>query len=150
MTELFFVDTNVFVYARDRDAGEKRDRAQHWLRFLWQSQRGRISSQVLSEYFVVASKMLGAHTSEAILNSEIRELLAWHPVAVSAATVAEALEVRAAHRFSWWDCLIVASAVEQQASYVLTEDLQAGFQYRNIRVANPFVLSPEKVSTGAG
>ncbi len=50
MTVLVFVDTNIFVYARDTRDLAKRARASEWLEVLWQDLRGRTSIQVLNEY----------------------------------------------------------------------------------------------------
>ena len=58
MTAPVFVDTNVLVYSRDsRDAG-KNQRAREWVEFLWDTKRGRVSRQVLHEYYVTVTRKL--------------------------------------------------------------------------------------------
>ena len=58
MTELVFVDTNVLVYARDAAAGEKQSRAAAWMVYLWRGRTGRVSFQVLQEYYVTLTRKL--------------------------------------------------------------------------------------------
>lgn len=58
MPDLVFVDTNVLVYARDAARAEKQARAAAWMRHLWESRTGRLSFQVLQEYYVTVSAKL--------------------------------------------------------------------------------------------
>ena len=58
MSALVFVDTNVFVYARDARETSKREMATQWIARLWQEQTGRTSAQVLSEYYVTFTRKL--------------------------------------------------------------------------------------------
>lgn len=53
-----FVDTNVLVYARDISEPEKQRRASEWLAHLWRSREGRLSVQVLQEYYVTLTQKL--------------------------------------------------------------------------------------------
>ncbi len=53
-----FVDTNVFVYARDSGQTSKQPIARHWLDHLWMSGTGRLSVQVLNEYYVTVTRKL--------------------------------------------------------------------------------------------
>jgi len=54
-----FLDTNILIYADDADAGTKRDRAQQIIEAALNNGNGVLSTQVLQEYFVVATKKLG-------------------------------------------------------------------------------------------
>ena len=58
MTAAVFVDTNVLVYARDAASPEKQGRAAAWIRTLWQSRAGRLSVQILQEYYAVVTRKL--------------------------------------------------------------------------------------------
>jgi predicted nucleic acid-binding protein len=53
MTPVYFVDTNLLVFGRDSSEPEKQCATENWLRFLWTARAGRVSTQVLSEYYVV-------------------------------------------------------------------------------------------------
>ena len=60
-----FVDTNVFVYAHDRSAGRKHQQSVRLLRRLTEEGNGALSIQVLSEFYVTATKKLGMTSQEA-------------------------------------------------------------------------------------
>ena len=64
MSDVVFVDSNILVYAHDADAGPKRDRAVKSLRLLWESGAGRLSVQVLQEFYVVTTRKLKVPLSE--------------------------------------------------------------------------------------
>src|SRR5712692_5673330 len=55
---LVFVDTNVLVYARDSSERTKHPRARAWLEMLWRERTGRLSTQVLHEYYVTVTRNL--------------------------------------------------------------------------------------------
>lgn len=58
MTAAVFVDTDVFLYARDSREPRKQAMAASWLAHLWRDQAGRTSAQVLSEYYANATRRL--------------------------------------------------------------------------------------------
>jgi predicted nucleic acid-binding protein len=55
MPEAIFVDTNVLVYARDASEPEKQPSATTWMAHLWRSREGRLSIQVLHEFYVTVT-----------------------------------------------------------------------------------------------
>ena len=140
-----FVDTNVLVYARDAAEGEKRLRAQDWLRALWVSRSGRLSAQVLNEYYVTVTRKMHPSAPAADVQAEIRELLAWNPIPTDDAVIAAAWEVEERFGFSYWDALIVAAARLSACDCLLTEDLSDGQQLAGITVVNPFLHQPDAV-----
>ena len=59
MTALYFADTNLLIYARDpRRDPVKHQRARQWLEPLWRDRSGRLSTQVLNEYYAVVTQKL--------------------------------------------------------------------------------------------
>ncbi len=76
----FFVDTNVLVYARDASESEKQPQAADWMNYLWRSQAGRLSTQVLNEYYVTVTRKLSPGTAVEDARRDIRNLVAWQPV----------------------------------------------------------------------
>ena len=58
MSARVFTDANVLVYSRDSGEPAKQPRAEAWRRALWQSRAGRISVQVLQEYYVTVTRKL--------------------------------------------------------------------------------------------
>lgn len=138
---MFFVDTNVFVYARDDGEPWKRDRAREILARLWHSADGRLSQQVLIEFYATVTRKLrpGLPREEAI--ADVRELSTWNPVPPSLPLFEHAWQLEDRYGFSWWDSLIVAAALAQNCTTLLTEDLQDGLEIDGLRIVNPF--SPE-------
>jgi predicted nucleic acid-binding protein len=140
---LIFVDSNVLLYAADEVDPEKQRVASNWRAELWKSRRGRVSFQVLGEFFVNAVRKQPAAREEA--RAEVRDLLAWNPVVTDAALLERGWKLQDRYRLSYWDALIVAAAKAASCRYLLTEDLQAGQQLDGIEVVNPFLRSPESM-----
>lgn len=142
MIEPVFVDTNVLVHARDRSAGEKHPQAQRWLAHLWETRRGRVSFQVLDEYYVVVTRKLkpGLNSEEA--RADVRDLLSWQPQTVDGDVVDAAWAVEDTFGLSFRDALVVAAAQVANARYLLTEDLQHGQDLDGLTVLNPFLVEP--------
>ena len=138
MTAPVFVDTNILVYARDAGETAKQPRAAEILRRLWETRAGRVSSQVLQEYYVTVTRKLRPGLPRADARADVTAFQAWQPHAPGPATFRRAWEVEDRFGFSWWDSLVVASAMESGARLLLTEDLQHGLVIDHLRVANPF------------
>lgn len=142
MTERYFVDTNVFVYARDAGETEKQPRAATWLERLWYARQGRISFQVLIEYYQTVIRKLSPGLDSETARQDIRDLLAWRPITVDGAVLEQAWLVQDRFSLSWWDALIVGAAQRAGCQYLLSEDLQAGQDLDGIIVVDPFESSP--------
>ena len=74
MTGKVFVDSNILVYAHDAEAGPKRQRAAAVLRELWNARTGRLSTQVLQEFYVNATRKIKAPLSAAAAREAVRKL----------------------------------------------------------------------------
>jgi len=145
MTDLVFVDTNVLVYRFDAGKPEKQKAAEVWVSRLWKIRSGRLSFQVLREFYITVTRKLPNQLEKGAARNVVRALLAWKPVAGSDRLIASAWEIEDRYSISWWDALIVAAAREQSCTMLLTEDLQDGQVLAGVRVANPFLNQPEKV-----
>lgn len=121
-----FVDTNVLVYAKNPRDQIKHAQAAAWLRVLWQSGLGRISFQVLNEFTVNLVRGRAGSYAPSEQRSFVRELLVWEPVTQDKFVTELSWLIQNRYGFSWWDCLIVASAHAAGCRYLLTEDLQHG------------------------
>jgi predicted nucleic acid-binding protein len=140
MSVAVFVDTNVLIYALDTADPKKNQRALSWRSELWRSGAGRISFQVLQEFYVKVTQKWPAARDDA--RAEIRDLLAWQPVRVDSALLEGGWRIQDRYRISFWDSLIVAAAKSSSCSYLLTEDLQDGQDLDGVRVLNPFTNDP--------
>jgi predicted nucleic acid-binding protein len=143
MTAPVFVDTNVFIYYLDEADPKKFRASQQWLEELWKSRRGRVSFQVLQEFYSTASRKWPALVPE--IRAEIRDLLDWQPVVVDSELLKSGWKLQDRYKLSFWDSLIVSAAKAASCGYVLTEDMQAGQDLDGVLVVNPFRSDPDEI-----
>ncbi|MGA7931496.1 MAG: PIN domain-containing protein [Candidatus Sulfotelmatobacter sp.] len=143
MTAPVFVDSNVFLYALDDRDPRKQQAARNWRAELWKSRRGRVSFQVLGEFYVNAVRKQPAARDE--VRAEVRDLLAWNPVIADTVLLEQGWKIQDRYQFSYWDALIVAAAKVSACHYLLTEDMQSGQKLDGIEVVNPFLRGPESI-----
>ncbi len=140
MNDRFFLDTNIFVYSFDRSAPQKAKKAEQLIRRAMTTKKGIVSYQVVQEFFNVALKRFAhpMHLAEAeqYLTTVFRPLLGVHS---SAALYAEALRMQSSAGLSWYDALIVCSAVQAGCDVIYTEDLHSGQKFGTLQVKNPFL-----------
>lgn len=144
MTANVFVDTNVLIYAVDQADLKKQLAAQAWRAWLWETKRGRISFQVLQEFYVNAIKKQPSAQVE--IRKEISDLMTWQPLALDAGVLARAWIIEDRYGISFWDSLIVAAARFAGCRYLLTEDLQRGHELDGVMVVNPFLSEPTSLT----
>ena len=136
----FFVDSNLLLYYVDPAAMEKRQRAGEWLEALWTAGTGRLSWQVLHEFYWNAVKKMHLEPTQA--RGIVEDLSHWRPVDASLGLVQQAWQWMDTAQVSYWDALILAAAERCGARYLLSEDFQGGRVYGEMRVVNPFHQSP--------
>ena len=147
-SEMFvLVDTNVLLYSEDRADISKHQAARAWLRELWLRRRGRVSTQVLNEFYVNATRKLQPPMPAGDARAEVRRYQRWNPWVCDHATVENAWAIESRYQLSWWDALVVASAQQQGCACLLTEDLQHDQQIDGVRIVNPFIVGPEILDT---
>ena len=137
MSAVVFVDTHILIYAHDADAGSKRTRAEAILRERGGSGDGRLSVQVLQEFYVNATRKLATPIAQMSAREVVSSYSAWVREPTTADTVSRAIDVAALAQMSFWDALIVASAEQADATRIYSEDLNAGQAIAGIRIANP-------------
>jgi predicted nucleic acid-binding protein len=143
MTAPVFVDTNVLVYAVDLADPRKQRAAQSWLKELWKNKLGRLSFQVLQEFYVKVGQKGLSTVDDA--RAEIRDLLVWKPIAVTGGLLERGWKIQDHYQLSFWDSLIVAAAKSASCGFLLTEDLQSGQDLDGLTVINPFLHDPGSV-----
>jgi len=136
----FFVDSNVLLYAMDRRADTKRFGANTWVSQLWKHQAGRLSWQVLHEFYTNAVRKINVPVDAA--RSLVRSYEIWNPEQPSIAALERAWQWCDVAQVNFWDALIVASAEQAGCRWLLSEDFQPGRQFAGITVVNPFERSP--------
>jgi len=137
MNEKSFLDTNVLIYTDDQDSPAKQTRALELFARLRRSNQGMISTQVLQEYFVAATRKLKVSLSVARRKVELFSQLPL--VQIDRELILAAIDLRDKYQFSFWDALIVAAALQSHCEILLTEDLQAGQEIEGkLKIVNPF------------
>jgi predicted nucleic acid-binding protein len=140
---LVFVDTNVLIYAEDRFEPTKHRAALAWLNALWARRCGRVSTQVLNEFYVNTTRKLRPPMPMGDARAEVRRYQHWQPWQIDQQTVETAWAYEARFALSYWDSLILAAASHQGCQIVLTEDLQHEQRIDSVRIVNPFLIGPE-------
>lgn len=138
MNDKCFVDTNILVYAHDRSAGPKHERARALIEELWSSGQGVLSTQVLQEFYINVRRKAAHPLSKDETRRTVQDYLNWKVVVNTPESVIRALDIEDRYGISFWDALIVASAEICGASILYTEDLAHGQVYASIRAVNPF------------
>lgn len=143
MSDKFFVDTNLLVYSRDASEPEKQQKAMIWMTHLWHDKSGRLSYQVLQEFYITVTHKLDPGLPKDIARTDVRSLMSWQPLTSSAPILERAWSIQDRYGLSWWDALIVSAAHTAECRYLLSEDLQDKQDLGNVQVINPFFCSPD-------
>lgn len=133
-----FFDTNILVYAVDPGEPEKSPVASALVEEYLVPGDGMISVQVLREFYSAARK-LRRPLSDEQAQEMVRYFATFSPLPEDARTVLGAVRLSREHMLSFWDALIVESALSAGADRLLTEDLQHGQEIEGLRVENPFL-----------
>ncbi len=126
MTGKVFVDSNVLIYAHDSDAGAKQQRAAERFKQLWGNGQGRLSTQVLQEFYVNTTQKIKKPLARSLAREIIRNYGLWVQSAITASTLVRASEIGEAWRISFWDGMLLAAAEQDGARELLSEDLRHG------------------------
>jgi predicted nucleic acid-binding protein len=138
--ERCFVDTNIWLYAFiEGDEPRKTACAQALLEA---SHAIILSTQVINE--VCSNLLKKAQFSERHLQQLIAAFYAKYSVVeFHTAPLLKASALREQYAFSFWDSLIVASALHAEAAVLYSEDMQDGLLVENrVRIMNPFTQLP--------
>lgn len=147
MSDAIFVDTNVLVYALDASEPLKQKQAAAWIHHLWRTGTGRVSFQVLQEFYVSVTAKLSPGMKPGDAREVTRSFLAWRPLPADARILEGAWIVQDRYGLSWWDSLIVSAAQASGCRHLLTEDLQEGRTLGDLQVLHPFHSSPPEEKT---
>jgi len=133
-----FVDTNILIYAHDRGAGAKRTSAAALLERLGSERRGLLSTQVLMEFYVAATRKLPRRLDPPTAAAIVEDFGTWPLFSPSVADILEGGRLAQRYRIHFWEGMIVRGAVALEADVIWSEDLNPGRRYEGIAVKNPF------------
>ncbi len=142
-TAIVFVDTPVLLAADDAFDAVQQAQARSWLQALWKNRVGRVSTQVLADYYVTATRTFGMSTGDA--RAKLRRFQLWQPWQIDHRTVETAWGVEARFGLPYWDALMVACAAQSGAQHVLTPSLQHGKQIDGVSIINPYRMMPADI-----
>lgn len=133
-----FLDTNILVYLFDADALEKKPVVTALFEAEGASGSLILSTQVLQEFYVVATRKLARPLAPEVAEQAVRDLSRLPVRQVTPALILLAVRRSIESQLSFWDALIVETAIDAGASAILTEDLQHGQVIGGVRIFNPF------------
>ena len=119
-------------------AQAKTARARALLAELWDSQAGCLSIQVLQEFYVNSTRKVARPLEPTDARQIVADLGHWRVHSPTVNDVLEAIALQQRHGLSFWDAMIVTSAIQLGCATLWSEDLNAGQDYDGARVANPF------------
>jgi predicted nucleic acid-binding protein len=133
-----FVDTNVLIYAEDRDAKGKHAVARALVLSLWDDQSGVLSVQVLQEFYVNVTRKLKKPLGGAKALEIVREYLTWTVVENTGKLLVDAVKLQQKAQLSFWDAMIVQAAIDAGCERLYSEDMNAGQRFGSVVIVNPF------------
>jgi predicted nucleic acid-binding protein len=132
-----FVDSSVLLRSDDAVDVLRQQAARHWLLALWQRRIGRLSTQVLSEYYVNVTRNIANGLSLGDARAKVRRFQQWRPWQIDHQTVETAWGFEARFGLGYRDSLIVAAAQHAGCSHVLSEAMAHEQQYGPVQILNP-------------
>jgi predicted nucleic acid-binding protein len=139
MIERVFVDSGVLVYAHDAGSSGKQRIAANAVAEILDARSGVLSIQVLQEFYSTVTRKLRSAITREVARDLLRGYASWtiQPLTAEGVVAASFLEQR--HQLSFWDALIVQTAVLAGAKKLLSEDFQHGQSISGVRIENPFM-----------
>lgn len=131
-----FVDTNVLVYLFDNDSPRKQVVARELLTA--EADNVVLSTQVLSEFYVATTRKLAQPLAPALARQAVDEFCTLRVQPLRPELVQAAIGRSDSSKLSYWDALIVETAIDAGAGTLFTEDLQHGQLFNHLRVVDPF------------
>ncbi len=137
MPDRIFVDTNILVYAHDVSAGVKNTLAKQLIQELWVNKSGCLSIQVMQEFYVTVTQKVPNPMDNATAIEVIRNLRYWNVHEPSIEDVINAIDIQIRYQVSFWDAMILQSALQLECDLLWSEDLNPGQVYQGIKLINP-------------
>jgi len=131
------LDTNILIYAIDKDAGEKQLTSISLIEHCALNYDCVLTLQSLSEFYAAATRK--GKVTHAQAEAQIKDWQLLFPTILpSTRTVEYALKAVDEHTLSFWDAMLWSVACENGVSELYSEDFQDGRELKGIRFTNPF------------
>ena len=135
MSGKVFLDANILVYAQDAGSPEKQRKSRQVIEELAASGDGVISTQVMQEFYVAATRKLKVQPLAA--KGVLKAFAVFEIVQVTPELIQEAIDCSILNELSFWDSLILAAAAAAGCSTAYSEDLNTGQTILGVKVQNP-------------
>ena len=140
---LVFVDTSALIQSEDGADTAAQAQAMGWLRELWQRRAGRVSTQVLNDFYRLVTTRISPPMPNGDARAEVRRYQRWQPWAIDHATVESAWSIESRFGLAYSDALIVAAAKAQGCDWLLSLELPHEQLYDSVRILNPLRDAPQ-------
>ena len=137
MSDKIFIDTNVFIYSLDRYDRSKRQKARSILKLIREKHSGVISTQVMQEFYVAATKKMQG--DPIIIKGILTQLSNFEIVTISPELIYSAIDCSILNRVGFWDALIISAAASSNCKEIWTEDLNHDQVIQGVHIKNPFL-----------
>jgi predicted nucleic acid-binding protein len=141
VSAIVFVDTGVLLAADDAFDADRQAQARAWLQALWLRRAGRVSTQVLNDYYVTTTQQFAMPPGDA--RAKLRRFQLWQPWQIDHQTVETAWGVEARFGLCYRDALIVAAAAQAGANHVLSTSLTHQQHIDGVTILDPFQATPQ-------
>lgn len=133
------VDTNVLLYAQGGDDDPRARESRKVLRGLWRTGNGVVSTQVLQEFYAVATRKLRPVLPRRKARDIVTAYAEWCQVTTDVSLIVAASRLEEEHTLAFWDALIVEAALRSGAVKLLSADLQHGRRFGDLVIENPYI-----------
>ena len=131
-----FIDTSILVYADDAFDPHKQQLALNLVLDLYTRPEAVLSTRVLQEYFVTATRKLGLEAHFA--RQRVTQFGRFELIQPTLDMLLAAMDLQQSHSLSFGDALIVQTASAARCSVLYSEDMEAGSRIGNVLIVNPF------------
>jgi predicted nucleic acid-binding protein len=138
MPDRVFLDTNILVYAFDREDARRQAIAAELFERHLKDRTAVLSLQVLQEFFVVVTRKIKSPLASAQARRLVADFLRHNVVETSPIHLLEAMDLSITDRLSFWDAMIIVTAVRAGCKIIYTEDLRSESSVKGVRIVNPF------------
>jgi len=132
----YSMDTNILIYSIDSQAGERHLRAMEIMQEMMNSDCV-LTLQSLAEFFNASTRKGKMPKQEAM--AQINDWMLLFPIAHAVPTTLKmAMKAVQEHQFSFWDAMILETAVQAGVDHLFSEDMQHNQTWKGMVIENPF------------
>ena len=140
MNGKYFIDTNIFIYNFDQSNPEKKETASNLIKNALLNRNGCISYQVIQEFINVSTRKfevpLSIKDCKKYMDSVLFPLC---EIFVNVDIYHRSLEIMERWQYSFYDSLIITSAIQADCNILYSEDFQHNQKLQSLTIINPFI-----------